>query len=93
MFFEDELEQIVENHKEDDSSKEMVKDILICWKNRIPDPDNVQNFINKVRQLEYGWQLFCKKHKEFKPQAFRNFILEGVSEETKKEQFRKAFHW
>ena len=94
MFFDEELEKIVEENK-NNSIYETIKAILICWKNRLPNPENmtVQDFINEVRKMESGWQLFCKRHQEFKADSFKDFILNGVEDEDKKKEFKKAFHW
>lgn len=93
MFFDEELEVIFGEHLDDETPKGFVDDLMKCWKRRMPQPNvGVQTFINEVRKMDYSWQLFCKKHKGFKIDAFRTLVLNCADDELK-EKFRKAFHW
>ena len=73
MFLDDELEAICQDETICEEKSFML--FQACLK-RIPKPDQVrpQDFLNEIRKIEGGWKLFCKRHGEFKPEGFREFM-------------------
>ena len=90
MFLDDELEQI---YQEKGFSPETSKELVHACINRIPKFNgyNGQEFINAVKRIDGGWQLFCKRHQEFRPEGFRNLYCKAC--EVDKEKAKKLFGW
>ena len=90
MFLDDELEAIyTENGFNEQTSVKLIK---ACIK-RIPRPEEagVQGFLNKIREIEGGWKLFCKKHHEYDPDGFREFMINYFK--ITDEQVLDNLHW
>ena len=73
MFLDDELEAI---YTTNGFNSETSFRLLQACLRRLPKPDQVrpQDFLNEIRKIEGGWKLFCKRHGEFKPEGFREFM-------------------
>ena len=94
MFLDDKLNEIVDNRANYKTDKDFIDAIIKTIVSEIPNPKKVfgQEFINKLRQIEFSFQLFCKRNKGmFKTDWFRNFVLESAGEN--RELFRKALRW
>ena len=94
MFLDDKLNEIVENRANYETDNDFSRAIIKTIVSEIPNPEKVsiQEYINKLRQIEFSFQLFCKRNKGmFKSDWFRNFVLESAGEH--KEMFRKALKW
>ena len=92
MFFDEELEKIVTDMK--DNPKEMTKEVVSCIKRRLPNIESgVQNFLNDIRKMDSGWQLFCKRHPEFKINGFRDLILSRAEDDNARENIKKVLRW
>ncbi len=94
MFLDDKLNEIVDNRASYETDQDFVYAIIKTILSEIPNPSevSVQTYMTKLRQIEYSFQLFCKRNKGmFKTDWFRNFVLESAGEN--KEAFRKALKW
>ena len=95
MFLDEELEQILftKQLKTKEDVGELVKTLLQCMINRVPNPNEVstRDFITEIKKIDNGWRLFCKKHPtlKFKEDFWRNHVLRK-DEEGK---FKKALGW
>lgn len=89
MFLDDELEAI---YTANGFSKETSFKLLQACLKRIPKPDMVKptDFLNEIRKIEGGWKLFCKKHSEYKPEGFREFMISHCNLD---ERVREYLHW
>ena len=94
MFLDDKLNEIVDNRASYETDQDFVHAIIKTILSEIPNPSevSVQAYMTKLRQIEYSFQLFCKRNKGmFKTDWFRNFVLESAGEN--KEAFRKLLKW
>ena len=79
MFIDERLKQIYENTK--NSSLEVKTAKLICTiiseyvKPITVDESSREEFLSCLKKIDYAWKNFCKEHKEFKPQDYRNWVL------------------
>ena len=92
MFLDDELEAIFK--EEDGITKEKSFRLLQACLKRIPEPDRVrpQEFLNELRKIEGGWKLFCKRHPEYRPEGFRNFMMKQCGDITS-DPVLEYLHW
>lgn len=89
MFLDEELEVI---YKEKGVNTESSKELLQTCLKRLPNPEKCSNntFLNTLRQIEGSWKLFCSRHKEYKPDGIRNFIM---SQMALSKQIKDYLHW
>ena len=87
MFLDDELEQI---YKENGFCKETSAKLLNAAFNRMPKQKDAlkmrpEHFLNKLRQIESSWKLFCKRHTEYDPDGIKKYFIEhvGISDAIK----------
>ena len=87
MFLDEELEEIY--RKEGFGEQTSIK-LLQTALNRMPKKEEAikmrpEYFLNKLKQVESGWKLFCKRHSEFEPNGIRNYFVNhvGVSDSVK----------
>ena len=82
MFLSDELEEITSR---DIPLQDKVYEIKKAFVNRMKDPDKdgFMAYVNSIRSIDYAWQQFCKTHSDWKPEGFRQSIIDRMSEETK----------
>ena len=87
MFLDDELEQI---YKENGFCKETSVKLLKAALNRMPKQEDAlkmqpEHFLNKLKQIESGWKLFCKRHTEYDPNGIKRYFIEhiGISDAVK----------
>lgn len=87
MFLDDELEQI---YKENGFCEKTSMKLLNAVFNRMPKQEDAlrmqpEHFLNKLKQIESSWKLFCKRHAEFNPDAIRKYFIEhiGISSAVK----------
>ena len=54
----------------------VASELIEVLKRRMPDPESgVRTFLNGLKQIDVGWELFCKKHpNRFNEDAFRAMI-------------------
>lgn len=72
MFLDEELEEIL---SEDLSANAEAERIKQAWMKRFPNaPCSKSNFANALKQIDSSWSLFCKRHGEYKVEAFREFV-------------------
>ena len=88
MFLDDELEQI---YKEHGFSKETSTKLLKAALQRMPKQEDAlkmrpEYFLNRLKQIEGSWKLFCKKHAEFNPDGIKNYFINciGITDNIKK---------
>lgn len=74
--------------------QELTKRIKQDLVERIPDPKNVSinSWTNIVRQIDFSFQLFCKRHPQVKSDWFREFILAPLDDQSKN-MMKKLFRW
>ena len=91
MFLDDELEQI---YQDEGFSAETSKKMLKACLSRIPKPDtcSTQDFFNSLRRIEGGWRLFCKKHEEYDPEGFKNFMCNKMPD-LFNDRIKAVLHW
>ena len=91
MFLSDELEEIVSR---DIPLKDKVYEIKKTFFNRMKDPDKdgFTAYVNSIRSIDYAWQNFCKTHSDWKPEGFRESILNRISEDSR-ETTIKLLKW
>ena len=80
MFLDDELEQI---YKENGFCKETSIKLIKAALNRIPKQEDAskmqpERYLNKLKQIESGWKLFCKRHTEYNPNDIKRFLYWNV---------------
>lgn len=87
MFLDDELEQI---YKENGFSKETSVKLLKAAFNRMPKQEDAlrmrpEYILNKLKQIENSWKLFCKRHAEYDPNCIKKYFIEhiGISDAVK----------
>lgn len=92
MFLDEELEQIHAQKDKNlmDKSRLMLKAMI----SRMPSEDEVMtvapwDFLNTLKRIDNGWRLFCKRHTEYKKDAWRNWVLRS----DKDGKFKKALGW
>ena len=90
MFLDDELEAIYTTNGFNPQTSFRL--LQACLK-RIPKPDTVrpQDFLNEIHKIEGGWKLFCKKHSEFKPEGFKEFMIDHCKLED--DRVLEYLHW
>ena len=87
MFIDEELEECYKMNYLMDSKVKAIHQALV---NRFPDPTTpINELLVKVKQIDNGYRLFCKRHQEFNPDGFRNLILKA--DHTGK--FKKVLNW
>lgn len=87
MFLDDELEQI---YKENGFCKETSIKLLKAALSRMPKQKDAlkmqpEYFLNKLKQIESSWKLFCKRHTEYDPNGIKKYFTEhvGISDAVK----------
>lgn len=87
MFLSDSLEQIM---AQDITLSEKAKAILKELVSRISDPEHcsVEQWLDSLKCIDNSYKHFCKQHKEFKDDAFRNFVLRGKDDDTEEDKQR-----
>lgn len=98
-FLSDRLEEI---HNSDLSIQEKFKEIIKELQSRFPNPskneDGVRKFLDTLKSIDNTYRYFCKQHKEYNPDFFRNFVCgdrDDDDEETRElhRKFRRALNW
>lgn len=92
MFLDEELEQI---HAQKDIDLEKKPSLMLkAMISRMPSEEEVMtvapwDFLNTLKRIDNGWRLFCKRHTEYKKDAWRNWVLRS----DKDGKFKKALGW
>lgn len=86
MFLDDELEQI---YKEKYDNASLCLHLFEAMVNRLPKDKKVDIFLSSLKQIDGSWKLFCKRHSEFKEEAFRTFVLKKDIDG----KFKRALNW
>lgn len=92
MFLDEELEQIHVQKDKDLREKSML--MLKAMISRMPSEKDVMtiapwDFFNTLKRIDNGWRLFCKRHNEYKKDAWRNWVLRS----DENDKFKKALGW
>ena len=89
MFLDDELEQIYKDNSNDTKLCVYLFDAML---NKLPKEvsyKGVDIFLSSLKQIDGSWKLFCKRHSEFKEEAFRTFVLKKDVDG----KFKRALNW
>ena len=94
MFLDEELNQICEQKGfSKETSLELIK---VCLK-KIDYEHGYGALINSLKRTDASWKLFCKKHKEYKPDGFRIVYLHTLGDDNKgkllADKVKKMLKW
>lgn len=88
MFLDEELENTYNDLVSSNPLSDVAVELLGVCLRRMPKPEEVSSveFLNKLKTMEGGWKLFCKKHPEFNPNGIMDFVCKNqdISEPVKK---------
>lgn len=75
MSLENELEAIYYN---DDLKEQKSFRLFEACIKRLPNPEQVrvQDYLNEIHKIEGSWKLFCIRHSQYRPEGFRDFMME-----------------
>lgn len=88
MFLDEKLEKIYSEHSA--NKAECAKKLIISCIESL-DTTNNKTYLNSLKRVDYSWKLFCKKHKEYDSNGFRNYIFKCATD--KADIIKKALNW
>lgn len=87
MFLDEKLEKI---HSENSDKGKCAKELITACVESL-DKTNVTTYLGSLKRVDYSWKLFCKKHKEYNIEGFRNYVLKCA--EDKASIYKKVLNW
>lgn len=91
MFLDDELEAI---YTTNGCNKETPSMLMKACLKRLPKPGHkgVGDYFNEIRKIEASWKLFCKRHGEYNPEGFKEY-MKVLCADILTEPMLKLLHW